>query len=136
MKSYILPLSDPKADLETVGGKGMSLAKLANAGLPVPGGFHVTTEAYRQFVDANHLQNGINAALTDVDTAQPLSLELASETIGNLFAQAEIPQPIAEKIQRAYEEERVLDRLLQSLAGDYVPLALVVNELGELLHLV
>ncbi len=39
-------------------------------------------------------------------------------------------------IQRAYEEERVLERLLQALAGDYVPLAFIVNEQGELLHLV
>lgn len=103
MKPYILPLAAPQADLETVGGKGMSLAKLANAGLPVPGGFHVSTEAYRQFVDANKLQDGINAALTSVDTAQPSTLELASATISNLFAQAAMPQPIAEEILRAYE---------------------------------
>ncbi len=34
------------------------------------------------------------------------------------------------------EEERIQDRLLQSLAGDYVPLVAVVNEHMELLHLV
>ncbi|WP_235669610.1 chemotaxis protein CheB [Solidesulfovibrio carbinolicus] len=34
------------------------------------------------------------------------------------------------------EEERIQDRLLQSLAGDYVPLVAVVNEHHELLHLV
>ena len=62
MKPYTLPLSDPQADLETVGGKGMSLAKLARAGMPVPGGFHVTTEAYREFVIANDLQTGIDAS--------------------------------------------------------------------------
>ena len=52
MKPYTLPLSDPQADLATVGGKGASLAKLAQAGLPVPDGFHVTTAAYREFVAA------------------------------------------------------------------------------------
>ena len=36
---YVLPLNDSNATLETVGGKGMSLAKLARAGLPVPDGF-------------------------------------------------------------------------------------------------
>ena len=40
---YILPLAAPDAVLETVGGKGASLARLSRAGLPVPGGFHVTT---------------------------------------------------------------------------------------------
>ena len=64
MKTYILSLSDPRASLEMVGGKGMSLAKLANAGIPVPDGFHITTAAYKQFVTDNQLQDGIYHALT------------------------------------------------------------------------
>jgi pyruvate,water dikinase len=104
MKTYTLPLSDPQADLETVGGKGMSLAKLANAGLPVPGGFHVTTEAYRQFVTANDLQPKIEAALRSADPALPSTLEAASQTIGNFFAQAEIPGDLANAIVNAYAE--------------------------------
>ncbi|MDS4030167.1 MAG: PAS domain-containing protein, partial [Candidatus Contendobacter sp.] len=36
---------------------------------------------------------------------------------------------------RNHEEERLLDRFLQSLAGDYVPLAVVVNEQMEALHI-
>ena len=47
----MLPLADPGADLDTVGGKGASLARLAAAGLPVPGGFHLTTHAYRRFTE-------------------------------------------------------------------------------------
>ena len=37
--------------------------------------------------------------------------------------------------QRSYEEERLLDRFMQALAGDYVPLAVVVNEQMEALHI-
>ena len=36
---------------------------------------------------------------------------------------------------RNQDEERMLDRFLQSLAGDYVPLAVVVNEALEVLHI-
>ena len=36
---------------------------------------------------------------------------------------------------RSQEEERMLDRFLQTLAGDYVPLAVVVNEQMEALHI-
>lgn len=36
---------------------------------------------------------------------------------------------------RGHEEERMLDRFLQSLAGDYVPLAVVVNNQMEVLHI-
>jgi phosphoenolpyruvate synthase/pyruvate phosphate dikinase len=101
-KQYVIPLNAPQADLETVGGKGMSLAKLANAGLPVPGGFHVTTEAYRQFVAANNLQAEIIEALQDVDVSQPSTLETASATIGQFFARAEIPGDLANAIVNAY----------------------------------
>jgi len=102
MKPYILSLADSMADLETVGGKGMSLAKLANAGMPVPGGFHVTTEAYRQFVNANDLQNGINDALKVVDASKPSTLETASTIIHELFSRAEIPGELANAIVNAY----------------------------------
>jgi pyruvate,water dikinase len=53
---FILPLSDASAGLSQVGGKGASLARLAAAGLPVPPGFHITTEAYRRFVTEHGLQ--------------------------------------------------------------------------------
>lgn len=42
---YTLPLTSESADVATAGGKGASLARLASAGLPVPGGFHVTVAA-------------------------------------------------------------------------------------------
>ncbi|MBN1429178.1 MAG: pyruvate, phosphate dikinase [Anaerolineae bacterium] len=102
MSDYVMSLADPKATLETVGGKGASLARLATAGLPVPGGFHVTTGAYRQFVEANALQPRILAALEPVDASQPATLETASEAICQLFMQADVPTPIADAITRAY----------------------------------
>src|SRR5690349_1216759 len=36
------------ADTELVGGKGLSLGRMAAAGLPVPPGFCVTADAYRR----------------------------------------------------------------------------------------
>jgi len=45
MATFVLPLADQNATLEAVGGKGKSLSKMSRAGLPVPGGFNVTTEA-------------------------------------------------------------------------------------------
>ena len=67
MNAYVIPLLDPQTTLETVGGKGLSLAKMIQAGFPVPNGFHITTESYRTFVDANNLQTKILAALRMVD---------------------------------------------------------------------
>ncbi|HSR20720.1 MAG TPA: PEP/pyruvate-binding domain-containing protein [Anaerolineales bacterium] len=101
MDIFILPLSDERATLESVGGKGLSLAKLSRAGLPVPDGFHITTEAYRRFVDFNQLQPRLLAALQPVDSARPDSLDQASSAIGELFSAARIPEDLASAIRDA-----------------------------------
>jgi len=92
---YVLPLADRHTTLETVGGKGASLARLVNAELPVPDGFHVTTAAYKQFVAENGLQPRILAILEQVDPAQPATLEATSQAIRELFEGAEMPAAIA-----------------------------------------
>jgi pyruvate,water dikinase len=103
MKPYTLPLSDSQATLENVGGKGMSLAKMINAGLPIPNGFHITTETYRAFVEVNNLQAKILDSLNNVDVSIPASLDTASQTICGLFAGGEILPDIAESIMEAYK---------------------------------
>ncbi len=100
--TYVLRLDDPLATLETAGGKGASLARLSAAGLPVPGGFHVTTAAYRRFVDDNAIQPGILAALAGADLANPDSLEAASTAIRGLFNRGAIPADIAAAVVSAY----------------------------------
>jgi phosphohistidine swiveling domain-containing protein len=99
---YIIPLADPKATLETAGGKGASLARLTAAGLPVPDGFHVSTEAYRRFVEENSLQPHILEVLRSANPDQPATLEEASRSIQQRFHQAEMPPPISRAICRAY----------------------------------
>ena len=102
MSTFVLALSDEQACLEMVGGKGMSLAKMVRAGLPVPDGFHITTEAYRDFVAANGLQAHILKALEPVDAAVLPSLEAASQTISGFFARGQIPAEVAQAISKAY----------------------------------
>ena len=99
---YVLPLSDEQAVLETVGGKGMSLARLTRSGLPVPGGFHITTAAYQQFVADNNLWPAIQASLAETDVNQTASLEATASTIQALFQQAATPPVIEQAIRTAY----------------------------------
>ena len=98
----VLSLNDLRADLETVGGKGASLARLLNAGLPVPDGFHITTTAYRRFVAENELQTIIDHALGRVDLDKPSTLEEASAQIRQAFLSAKIPADVAAAIVGAY----------------------------------
>ena len=60
---------DEAVDIENTGGKGSSLARLAQAGFEVPPGFVVSTEAYSAFVQANNLQQRIDTALMGLDYA-------------------------------------------------------------------
>src|SRR3954464_4889779 len=48
MQPFIVPLSAPAArEADRVGPKAANLAALAHAGLPTPGGFCLTADAYR-----------------------------------------------------------------------------------------
>jgi phosphohistidine swiveling domain-containing protein len=98
----VILLNDPRAVLETVGGKGASLARLLNDGFPVPDGFHITTEAYRRFAGDNNLHSQIQAALAGVDETKPSTLEKAAKSIHSAFMEAVIPEDIASEIVGAY----------------------------------
>lgn len=106
-EEYTLLLADSRATLALAGGKGASLARLSQAGLPVPDGFHVTIAAYLDFVAENRLQErtlaiASVAALALVDPARYNTLEAASHTIWDLFLQAVVPVAIEEAIAQAY----------------------------------
>src|SRR5438445_10058238 len=97
--ALVLPLPAAEATLERVGGKGASLARLAQAGLPVPPGFHVTTEAYRRFVAANGLQMAIVAAASEASADDPASLERAEQRVQAHFASGAMPNDVAQAIR-------------------------------------
>ncbi|MFD7021584.1 PEP/pyruvate-binding domain-containing protein [Promicromonospora sukumoe] len=104
--SFTLPLDDPAAvDLAVTGGKGSSLARLVAAGLPVPDGFHVTTDAYRSAV-AGAPQQAILAAAQDVDPGRPETHEAAAARIAEVFAALEIPEPLADAVGAGYTSLR------------------------------
>lgn len=98
----VLPLASPDATLDRVGGKGASLARMAATGLPVPGGFHVTTEAYRRFIDENYLAEVILAAAARASGDEPATLDRASAIIRALIDQGTLPDDIAAAIRQAY----------------------------------
>ncbi|MBE7433220.1 MAG: hypothetical protein HS100_04845 [Anaerolineales bacterium] len=119
-----LSLSDPSATLENVGGKGLSLAKMIGAGFPVPDGFHITTEAYRQFVAENELQPKILAALRMADASLPATLETASNTIREFFDHSHIPADLSEAIVDAYltlGEEHAVVAVRSSATAEDLP---------------
>ena len=64
--------SDPKAARNLLGGKGAGLAEMTAAGLPVPVGFTITTEACLRFYDAGRaypegLQEQVDVAMRELE---------------------------------------------------------------------
>ena len=98
----ILDLDSPGATLERVGGKGTSLAHMVRAGLPVPDGFHLTTEAYHRFIAENHLADAILTAAAAASAADPSTFDHASAKIQSLIAQGAMPPDIAALILNSY----------------------------------
>jgi rifampicin phosphotransferase len=99
---YILPLDSPLADLDSAGGKGANLSRLARAGFPVPGGFLLNTMAYQAFVTANHIKENLLACLPVESDPAPAALEAAAEKIQALFNTGKMPDDLASEIQQAY----------------------------------
>jgi pyruvate,water dikinase len=100
----VLALDSLGASLDRVGGKGASLARMAAAGLPVPPGFHLTTQCYRRFVDENHLAEPILAAAAQASADDPATFARASAQIQTMFAQGAIPGDLAAVIRAAYQD--------------------------------
>ncbi len=78
MTAFILQLDDPfAADPERVGPKAANLAGLTQAGLPTPGGFALTADAYRQqlrYLGIEDLLRQYNEG--DVPTTRRISIQV------------------------------------------------------------
>lgn len=83
-------------DIALVGGKGTNLGKMARAGLPVPPGFCVTTEAYQQFIAEMGLWAEMNLMLTRYAPRE------AGNGIRQLLEGAKMPESISKSIRDAY----------------------------------
>jgi len=90
----------------TVGTKNANLGELkSRLGLPVPDGFAISTQAYRHFVAANHLEERIRGLLQSPATgACPSDLDSLSAEIRSLIVSSPIPEDLTAAIQQNYEE--------------------------------
>ena len=84
----VAPLSAfSAADIDLVGGKAANLGELIAAGLPVPDGFAITTNAYRAAAAHAGLAPGA---------------DIPAERLRAGFAAAEVPEPLRTEIRTAY----------------------------------
>ena len=109
MKPYVIKLEKlGMADVELVGGKNASLgemiANLAGLGVTVPGGFATTSDAYRDFLAADGLDQRINALLADLDVDNIPALTAAGSQIRQWITETPLPERLMDDIRSAWDE--------------------------------
>ncbi|WP_120522616.1 PEP/pyruvate-binding domain-containing protein [Arthrobacter celericrescens] len=103
---FILGLDDIRAGmLAEVGGKAANLGEMTGAGLPVPPGFCLTTEAYREALRAGQPDSAIGAVLAALEAVPPEDLETLAEFAARARAavlDAGMPAAVETAVRDAY----------------------------------
>lgn len=95
-----------KEDIPLVGGKNANLGEMTHAGIPVPPGFAITAEAYREFITETGIAERIYKIVeeTVTDTNDPKQYEEASKKVRQLIESTAMPSGIRKAIQDNYNE--------------------------------
>lgn len=93
-----------KNDVSLAGGKGASLGEMTQAGILVPSGFVILSNAFEKFLEETDLNVEIDAALEAVDHKEMHTVENASEKIKALILQANMPKDIESEIKNFFKK--------------------------------
>src|SRR5208283_4097695 len=87
-----------KVDVSKAGGKGANLGELVKAGLPVPGGFVITAQAYLLFTTESGLSQRISHAIEGLDVDDNAVLQSKAKEIQDMITNADMPSVIKSEI--------------------------------------
>ena len=109
MEPYIIKLEElGMNDVETVGGKNASLGEmisnLGSLGVRVPGGFATTAAAYREFLNADGLDDRIHALLETLDVDDIDALTDAGASIRQWVLDQPLPERLMQDVRAAWDE--------------------------------
>lgn len=93
-----------RKDIDLVGGKGANLGELFQAGIPVPFGFIVTSEAYFRFLEKNKINRQIKKILKNLNSEDGKKLNFASKEIQIRILKNQFPQDLKREIELAYQK--------------------------------
>jgi pyruvate,water dikinase len=100
-KKYTLYFDEiDKKDLPLVGGKGANLGEMTKAGFPVPFGFCVTTESYKEFINYNKLYDFI---VEEIEDANLENISKVGAKIREKIEQSEMPEKVTQEIIKAVQ---------------------------------
>lgn len=93
-----------KACMKLVGGKNASLGELTRAGIRVPPGFAVTTEAYNVFLEESGVWDEVSRLLGPLTPDDIGGVEKASRAIRQAINSAPVPADVETAIREAYTQ--------------------------------
>lgn len=103
MSVFVLKFSEiGREDIGLVGGKGANLGEMTRAGFPVPNGFCVTAQAYREMVRFNGFDSKIREMLDGIEVRDSEKLQKTADRIMKMVSRADIPDEMVESIIRHY----------------------------------
>lgn len=108
-----------------VGGKNASLGTMLGAGLPVPPGFAVTTDAYETLRSHPELRAAVKRELDGIDHEDTRSLQAASREVRAAIEQLPLPDDVADAIRLSYQQ------LCEHCDVDDVPVAVRSSATAE-----
>ena len=93
-----------KENVAIAGGKGASLGELMNAGIPVPNGFVILSNAFEQFIEETKIMADIDAVLHKVNYKDINYVEVASEQIQGIILSQKMPKDIENEIKKYFKK--------------------------------
>ena len=118
--SYVVWFKDiTKDSIGVAGGKGANLGEMFRLGLPIPPGFVVTAQTYKEFIEKTGLKNEIEQLLYSLDVENNEQLQGVADKIQRLIISTPILEAMAEEIMDNYDlldvnRKSQADNLLQS----------------------
>ncbi|HZM80413.1 MAG TPA: PEP/pyruvate-binding domain-containing protein [Candidatus Limnocylindrales bacterium] len=134
----VLPFEEiDRSRLPAVGGKAGNLGELTRAGLPVPQGFCVTTEAYRAIAESAGLDEIVEAVSQAAPTDVATLTSLAGRAREALLATT-IPAEISSAILKGYQElgDDVRVAVRSSATAEDLPFASFAGQQDTFLNVV
>ncbi len=102
--SYVVWFKDlDKDSIAIAGGKGANMGEMVNLHLPVPDGFAVTAQTYKEFIERTGIKDKILQLLRTLDIEDTDTLQKVADEIQKLISSTPIPDDIAEEIMLHYE---------------------------------
>jgi len=136
--SYIRPLDSlNRKDGDIVGGKSANLGELLNAGLPVPGGFAITTAVYKELVIETESKNQIHDLLNNLDMDDFDSINSCSAQIRELIEKIPLPEALISEIQSSYRSlgDDVEVAVRSSATAEDLPSASFAGQMDSFLYI-